>query len=566
MSANFKIIQKSDPRTYFETQQQSFLLGKSKECEIVISDPHISEVQARVEKKDQKYVIKNMGENPIQVNGRSAPVQFLKHGDEITFGKTKYLIQLHGEDNEFNRTVKLEAKTMVLNSPSNKEIGPRLVCTNSAGKSKTYPLKKDKVVIGRSSEANLQLVHPLISRKHCIIEKRDNAFYVRNISTTNPIYVNHQGISEKRLYPGDQIKIGTFSVTFLSDRPEDVKTVKEKIITKNKATGYGLWVALVLLLTLGSYFFYLHAYAPWKIKQTLQAVSKQIDSGNYIPAQNMLKRLLETDISPEDNHQARELLAQTALAITRQKSENESVESAKTYLMAYLAAYGAGKESEMLWDRLDFYRLVLGQRFEGSEKYHLALRQYAAIREDSLYFEEAQKAVRRIWLAYQQPSREEQTLAQLFKEAETHFKAKRYLTPVNKNAYSLYQAVLALEPQNELVLKRIEQIKAFYREYGEKYFQKEKWRKALSFLERYYFIDPQAPDIKEKIKVCKNKLTASKQPPQPPEQQKTVPDQKSDEKREEIKRLLEESGTESSWLMQYLFENQEGEKGSDTPW
>ena len=43
--------------------------------------------------------------------------------------------------------------------------------------------------------------------------------------------------------------------------------------------------------------------------------------------------------------------------------------------------------------------------------------------------------------------------------------------------------------------------------------------------------------------------------------------QKEDhKKREEIQRLLEESGTESSWIMKYLFEEQEGEKKSDTPW
>ena len=35
---------------------------------------------------------------------------------------------------------------------------------------------------------------------------------------------------------------------------------------------------------------------------------------------------------------------------------------------------------------------------------------------------------------------------------------------------------------------------------------------------------------------------------------------------EEIIRMLEESGTESSWLMQYLFEEQNGEPDSETPW
>jgi len=41
---------------------------------------------------------------------------------------------------------------------------------------------------------------------------------------------------------------------------------------------------------------------------------------------------------------------------------------------------------------------------------------------------------------------------------------------------------------------------------------------------------------------------------------------KEKEKRAEIQRLLEESGTESSRIMKYLFEDQEGEKKSDTPW
>jgi hypothetical protein len=45
---SFKLIQKTDPRTFYETQQENFLLGKSEACGMVITDPHISDVQARV--------------------------------------------------------------------------------------------------------------------------------------------------------------------------------------------------------------------------------------------------------------------------------------------------------------------------------------------------------------------------------------------------------------------------------------------------------------------------------------------------------------------------------------
>ena len=81
--------------------------------------------------------------------------------------------------------VPLEAKTMVLSRPKEKVIGPRLVCTTVSGQSKIFPLNKSKLVIGRSVEADLNLLDPLVSRKHCVIEKRDNVFVVRNVSTTS---------------------------------------------------------------------------------------------------------------------------------------------------------------------------------------------------------------------------------------------------------------------------------------------------------------------------------------------------------------------------------------------
>ena len=246
------------------------------------------------------------------------------------------------------------------------------------------------------------------------------------------------------------------------------------------------------------------------------------------------------------------------------------------YLKNYLAEYGAGKESEVLWDRLDYYRLTQAQRLESAKDFQPALRQYAAIKEDSIYFEEAHKAIRRIWLAHQQQPREDQTLAQLLKEAETHFRAQRYLKPVNQNAYLLYQAALTLEPGNELALKRIDQMKSFYREHGDKNFAKQNWSRALSYFERYYLIDTGTKEINQKMIICREKLAktralAQKAVPVETSSEKTVRikqinDNGQAEKKEEIKRLLEESGTESSWILHYLFEEQPNDIDSEKPW
>jgi pSer/pThr/pTyr-binding forkhead associated (FHA) protein len=472
--------------------------------------------------------------------------------------------------------VPLEARTLVINRTKEKVIGPRLICTTASGESKIYPLNKSKLVIGRSVEADLSLLDPLVSRKHCIIEKRENAFIVRNVSTTNPLLLNDNVIAEKRLYTGDQLKIGSAALAFLSDRPEDVKRLDTKMITQKKHSGLGFWIAIFLLLVFTGYFGYFQAYTPLKIKWALKSVSKQINAEKYLSAQNTLKHLLDLDLPQDQTHQAMELFAQTALAITEQRSQQESLESAMEYLKEYLAEYGAGKEAEVLWDRLDYYRLSLAQQLESAKKFQPALRQYSAINEDSIYFEEAHKAIRRIWLAHQEQSRQDQTLAQILKEADEHFQTQQYLKPVNQNAYVLYQAVLSLEPGNELALQRIDQMKAFYSENGEKYFSQKKWSKALSFFERYYLIDTDTAEINNKMKICRDKLADTnansrkalyaKSSLKKNSQGKNQNKQTQAEKKEEIKRMLEESGTESSWIMKYLFEDQKDKKENDKPW
>ena len=474
--------------------------------------------------------------------------------------------------------VPLEAKTMVLKQTQEKAIGPRLVCTSASGESKIYPLKEPKLVIGRSCEADLNLLDPLISRKHCVIEQRDDGFVVRNVSTTNPLMLNDKAIAEKRLFTGDQLKIGSVTLAFISDRPEDVRELDTKAISQIKRSAWGLWLAVFLLITFTAYLGYFKAYTPLRIKWALKSVSKQIKSDNILAAQNTLRHLLDLELNPEQTERAMELFAQSALDVTQQKAKSEGLEKAMEYLKSYLAEYGAGKEAEILWDRLDYYRLTLADRLESANKLQPALRQYAAIKEDSIYFEEAHKAIRRIWLTHQNQSRQDQSLVQLLKEADTHFRAQQYLKPVNQNAYVLYQAVLTLEPEHELALERINQMKNFYLENGEKYFKKKKWSKALSFFERYYLMDTDNKSINKKIKICrektavaralsrKNKKSATSKSKKRRGKHSNSQDYNSAEKRAEIKRLLEESGTESSWIMEYLFEDQQGVKDSEKPW
>jgi hypothetical protein len=76
--------------------------------------------------------------------------------------------------------------------------------------------------------------------------------------------------------------------------------------------------------------------------------------------------------------------------------------------------------------------------------------------------------------------------------------------------------------------------------------------------------------------ICREKLAEAKAlarksaTAEAPVEEKPVKEQgvndEGAEKREEIKRLLEESGAESSWIMQYLLEDQQKDPESEKPW
>jgi tetratricopeptide (TPR) repeat protein len=308
--------------------------------------------------------------------------------------------------------------------------------------------------------------------------------------------------------------------------------------------------AACLLVVVGSFLFYRHAYHPWKINRNLEAVAEQISAGEYQTAEDSLKRMLAEGLPPESALKARELSIQAVLGIAQSRADSGQLREAEQYLADYLDEYGGGEESAVLREHLDRYRIEIARSLEAASQNQAALRRYAMVPEDSPVYDRAQEGIRRIWLASQQEKRRNQNLAQLLREAELHFNAKRYLTPVNNNAYSVYQSILAIEPDNSIALERIEQIKLFYRQSGERYFKKKNWKRALTYFERHNFIAPESPDIQQKIDICRSKLSA----PKPAGNRK------------QVEKILDESGIESSRIIKFLYEDQSGEKSSEKPW
>lgn len=71
------------------------------------------------------------------------------------------------------------------------------------------PLKKREFLIGRSSECSLRAGSDAISRRHCVLTRKDSTWTARDLGSRNGTFVNNVRIEgETPLRPGDELSVG----------------------------------------------------------------------------------------------------------------------------------------------------------------------------------------------------------------------------------------------------------------------------------------------------------------------------------------------------------------------
>ena len=78
----------------------------------------------------------------------------------------------------------------------------------------------EAMLVGNSSETQLRLQDPTVSRKHCLIEKCNEWWVLKDLGSANGVYVNGDKIVEKRLNHGDVIQTGVSMLVFIDNNIE----------------------------------------------------------------------------------------------------------------------------------------------------------------------------------------------------------------------------------------------------------------------------------------------------------------------------------------------------------
>lgn len=127
----------------------------------------------------------------------------------------------------------------------------KLVFKESKDKIKEYEIIGDVVTIGRGRFNTITLSDEKISKEHCVIERQDKKFFIRDLKSLNGTFVNDKRVTEDvKLSPGDIIFIGDTMLIFQKAHGETSLGITraiestEKEIEKGK--GYNTMLAEIV--------------------------------------------------------------------------------------------------------------------------------------------------------------------------------------------------------------------------------------------------------------------------------------------------------------------------------
>lgn len=106
----------------------------------------------------------------------------------------------------------------------------KLLVTDPQGSSFEFPIDKDEIKIGRNINKNdLVLPSRQVSVQHALLMVQPSECLLKDLNSTNGIFINGQRITEQLLQTGDKFVIANYQIQLVLDNGEAPVVVEEKV-------------------------------------------------------------------------------------------------------------------------------------------------------------------------------------------------------------------------------------------------------------------------------------------------------------------------------------------------
>ena len=218
----------------FEFSKSEITIGRGQTSDIVIQDSRVSRSHARFEFDARGGVtIVDLGStNGIRVNGNRVDQAKIQPGDVVFIGGSQIThVKASGEDDamtiidteaDLDRTMAEAVLPVSLNDTSHDRL---VICTPD----KTWEVelgdKVDVLSIGRSAGCGIVIEHPSVSRSHAQIVRDQRTFILKDLNSSNGVWVNGQRQNEVVLDDGVSVRVGYATLIFKRGFTEEHLTI-----------------------------------------------------------------------------------------------------------------------------------------------------------------------------------------------------------------------------------------------------------------------------------------------------------------------------------------------------
>jgi len=96
------------------------------------------------------------------------------------------------------------------------ESGALVIRAGGGRVGQSFPLRGERLTIGRSPDAEIFLDDVTVSRDHAVLVQRSGAWYLDDSGSLNGTYVNRRRIDSHKLEDADELQVGKYKLTYLA--------------------------------------------------------------------------------------------------------------------------------------------------------------------------------------------------------------------------------------------------------------------------------------------------------------------------------------------------------------
>jgi pSer/pThr/pTyr-binding forkhead associated (FHA) protein len=240
-------------RQEFVLSKPGVTIGRASTNDIVLRESRVSRFHARIDRGAGGFELVDLGSaNGVQVNGLAVPRATLAHGDVLTIGNSVFQFEAESPELDLDSTridtledLKATLPGMPLSVHLDDTSLPRVAVHGEDG-TWEVPLCGDRLTIGRAPENDIVIDSPIVSRAHAVLEKKGDAFVLRDLRTSNGTWIRNQRITQHPLYDSDTFQIGKARLVFkrgsANDEPATLAgTMRRRVVVIPGFGGSTLW-------------------------------------------------------------------------------------------------------------------------------------------------------------------------------------------------------------------------------------------------------------------------------------------------------------------------------------